>query len=68
MNTPAALSEDVSQRGEMNGGRWKAVVGGIRAFFFVTDNQRASALWLSALTAIDAIKLPASRQQSTGRL
>lgn len=46
-NTPATLSENVSQRGEMNGDRWREVVGGIYSFV-ATDNQKALALWLSA--------------------
>ncbi|KAI3352447.1 hypothetical protein L3Q82_005401 [Scortum barcoo] len=50
----------------MNGDGWKAAVGGIWTFC-VTDNQTAWAPWLSAPAAIDAIKLPASRQQSTGK-
>lgn len=46
LNTPVTLSDNVSRKGEMDGDRWKLVVGGICAisfffFFFVTDNQRA---------------------------
>lgn len=58
---------NVSNRGEMNGDKRKAVEWGI-CTFCVTDNWRVESLGLSTLTTIDAIKLTAPRQQSTGSL
>lgn len=34
LNTPVTLSDNVSRKGEMDGDRWKLVVGGICAISF----------------------------------